>query len=324
MQVVKRHSKMKIIPFIKNWTLPISMVMGVVGYFVYTGIPVLAATKPFVNKFIDFVQPLLIFTMLFITFCKVDPHKLMPCKWHLWLLLFQALSFVLLSGILVLFPHTPVRVLIEGAMLCLICPTATAAAVVTNKLGESTTHLTSYIILINFCAALLVPCIIPAIQPNTSFTFSRSFIMIISKVFPLLFCPFLVAILVRKYAPTLHKIVLNLKDLAFYLWAISLSIAITITVKTIVHSTIPIHYQVGIAITSLFCCIIQFALGRKIGARYGESIGAGQSLGQKNTVFAIWMGYTFLTPVTAIAGGFYSIWHNAFNSYQLYQKRKGK
>ena len=46
---------------------------------------------------------------------------------------------------------------------------------------------------------------------------------------------------------------------------------------------------------------------------------AGQSLGQKNTVFAIWMGYTFMTPETAIVGGLYSIWHNIYNSWQLYR-----
>ena len=34
------------------------------------------------------------------------------------------------------------------------------------------------------------------------------------------------------------------------------------------------------------------------------------------------MGYTFFTPITAVAGGFYSIWHNVINSYQLYQHRK--
>jgi BASS family bile acid:Na+ symporter len=34
----------------------------------------------------------------------------------------------------------------------------------------------------------------------------------------------------------------------------------------------------------------------------------------------IWTGYTFFTPVTAITGGFYSIWHNSINSWQLYRK----
>ena len=42
------------------------------------------------------------------------------------------------------------------------------------------------------------------------------------------------------------------------------------------------------------------------------------------TVFAIWLGYTFFTPVVSVAGGFYSIWHNCYNSWQLYRKRKSK
>ncbi|MDD6943968.1 MAG: transporter, partial [Muribaculaceae bacterium] len=59
--------------------------------------------------------------------------------------------------------------------------------------------------------------------------------------------------------------------------------------------------------------------GRKIGDRYNDTITAGQAFGQKNTVLAIWMGYTFFTPITSIVGGFYSIWHNIVNSYQLYR-----
>ena len=81
-----------------------------------------------------------------------------------------------------------------------------------------------------------------------------------------------------------------------------------------------------IALVSLVCCALQFALGHKVGSLYGhlpghqdERITAGQALGQKNTVFAIWMGYTFLTPETSIVGGFYSIWHNIYNSWQIHR-----
>ncbi len=78
------------------------------------------------------------------------------------------------------------------------------------------------------------------------------------------------------------------------------------------------------ALVSLICCVFQFAAGHWAGSLYGHRPGhhakrttAGQALGQKNTVFAIWMGYTFMTPETAIVGGFYSIWHNLYNSWQL-------
>ena len=49
---------------------------------------------------------------------------------------------------------------------------------------------------------------------------------------------------------------------------------------------------------------------------------AGQSLGQKNTIFLIWLAYTFMTPETAIIGGLYSIWHNVYNSWQLRKAAK--
>ena len=52
---------MPIIRFIKNWTLPIAMLAGALSYFIYTGIPALEPTKPYVARFIDILQPALIF-----------------------------------------------------------------------------------------------------------------------------------------------------------------------------------------------------------------------------------------------------------------------
>ena len=313
---------MSIVRFIKNWTLPIAMLAGALSYFIYTGIPALEPTKPYVARFIGILQPALIFAMLFITFCKVNPRELHPCRWHGWLLLIQAGCFALLAVLLKCFPHQPCHVLAEAAMLCMICPTATAAAVVTGKLGGSAANLTTYTILINLVTALAVSVFVPLIHPRPDLTFGVSFSLILSKVFPLLFCPFLAALFVRYCLPGVHKLVVCCKDLAFHLWAVSLAIAIGVTVKSIVHSEVPVPYQLGIAGISLACCVVQFWAGKLIGTCYDDSISAGQALGQKNTVFAIWMGYTFMTPVTSVAGGFYSIWHNIYNSYQLYRKTK--
>ena len=67
---------------------------------------------------------------------------------------------------------------------------------------------------------------------------------------------------------------------------------------------------------------MQFAFGRWLGERCGRRVSTSQALGQKNTVFVIWLGYTFLNPVTSLAGGFYSIWHNVYNTWQLRQCAK--
>ena len=40
------HKIMSLIRFIKNWTLPIAMALGVILYFVYVNIPFLEPTKP--------------------------------------------------------------------------------------------------------------------------------------------------------------------------------------------------------------------------------------------------------------------------------------
>ena len=93
----------------------------------------------------------------------------------------------------------------EAAMVCLICPTATAAAVITGKLGGSASSLTTYTLLSNILAAIAVPLIFPLVEPHTDVTFGIAFLKILSKVFPLLLAPFFIALLFRYYIPRLHK-----------------------------------------------------------------------------------------------------------------------
>ena len=310
--------------FLRQWTLPSAMLMGVAAYFLYTSLPFLDGTHAFVSSAISIVQPLLIFVMLLLTFLKIRPRQLHLEPWHLYGILLQAGLFVLCALAVRLLPDSHWNVVIEGGMLCLICPTATAAAVVTGKLGGNQASLTTYTILINLVAALVVPAVIPWLHPHGETTFLGNAVLILAKVFPLLFCPFLAAIFIRRFLPRVAESMTSVRDLAFYLWAVSLSLAIAVTVRSIVHSQCPWPFQAGIAASSLMACFLQFAIGRWMGAHYRDRITVAQSLGQKNTVFAIWMGYTFLTPVTSIAGGFYSVWHNVYNSYQLARKAKQK
>lgn len=319
---------MKILQFIKNWTLPLSMLTGVAAYFLYVNLHFLDGTHAFVNTLINYVQPILIFCMLFFSFCKVSVRELKPRLWMLKMLVIQVLSFVFMGLFIIANPNisTQIRVVVESAMICMICPTATAAAVVTSKLQGNSSTVVSYTCLINLAVSLVVPAVVPFLHEgnHAGMDFETSFLLIIGRVFPLLIMPLMVAWLVRHLLPRFHRAVLKRKDLSFNIWAISLAIAIGVTVKTIVHSRVGMWTLVGIAIASFITCIIQFLCGRIIGRHHAEPIAGAQSMGQKNTVFAIWMGYTFLNPVTAIAGGFYSVWHNIVNSWQLYKKMTPK
>jgi len=305
--------------FLKDWMLVISMLTGILGYFIYINIPALDCTHAAANRIVGTLQPALIFAMLFLTFCKVDLSHIRLCRWHLWLLLVQGGVFTAIAIILILLPQSGLRVVLEGAMLCLICPTATASAVVTRKLGGDINHITTYIILINILVSLLVPALAPYVHPDGAMSMLTATMLIMSQVFPLLLMPLGAALIVRYFMPRLHRVLTSVPDLAFYLWAVALALAIAVSVRSLLHTHVSVETQLWLVAVSLLCCVLQFWVGRRIGSRYHDQITAGQALGQKNTVFVIWLGYTFFTPVTAIVGGFYSIWHNVINTYQLYR-----
>lgn len=330
--------------FLKDWMLVIGMVAGASMYLIYHFVPALHPAGPALLGFCTHVQPMLLFAMLFLTFCRIEPHDLKPHRWQWWLLAIQGGSFMALALILMLFPSLPVKAGVESLMLCMICPTATACSVVADKLGGSIAGVLTYTILINLLTAILVPVFVPLIHPVEGLDFFTAFSRILTKVFPLLIMPAVAAWLVRYLMPRFHRWVIRFKDLSFYIWAFALMLAILMSTRAIFQHDGSILVLLEIAVASLLSCVVQFSSGKAVGAYYDRAavrrsedmslrtsapmknvyatscnrrITAGQSLGQKNTVFGIWMGYTFLDPVTSLAGGFYSIWHNIYNTWQL-------
>lgn len=77
------------------------MLAGALGYFIFANFAFLEPTKPFMSSFVAYLTPALIFAQLLLTFCKVQPHELMPSLWHGWLLLFQLVSASLVAALLI-------------------------------------------------------------------------------------------------------------------------------------------------------------------------------------------------------------------------------
>lgn len=309
--------------FLKNWTLPVAMFVGVLVYFMFAKLAFLSPLKPMVFASVEILTPTLIFAQLLLTFCKIDPHDLKPTWWHLWLLAFQLVSCFVIAVILLLGSMSEVyREVFEGAMVCLICPTATAAAVITGKLGGNAASLTTYTLASNLLAAIVVPLLFPLVEPHANLSFFAAFLRILSKVFPLLLCPFIVAMLLRWLLPTVHYWLAHFSNAAFYIWGIALAIVCGQTVRSIMNSDASAFVQCLVAVGALITCVLQFFLGKRIGARYNERISGGQALGQKNTVLAIWMAYTYLNPLSSVAPGAYVLWQNIINSWQLWRMRR--
>lgn len=322
----------RLIGFLKDWMLPVAIVAGILTYVILHFIGPLSGTvEPAFSKVAKDVQPVLVAVMLFLQFNKVSPHDLRFRRWHLWLLLFQTVIFLVLALSATAIPHGNLRILLECAMLCFICPTAAAAGVITDKLGGHLSDTVTYVVLINVLAAFIIPLIIPVVHPTEGVSFMTRFISICLRVFPLLVLPLLLAWLIRFTIKRLHTRLLRIVGWAFYVWGVTLWLSIYLATKALVTSGISVWTAVMIGIVSLVCTTVQYMAGKAAGRktcpvgneeeRRADSLTAGQALGQKNTGFLIWLGYTWMTPVTSVAGGLYSIWQNLFNSRELYQQR---
>lgn len=313
----------QIISFIKSWTLPIAMLMGAAFYYLFSSVDAIAFTKPYIKDITRWLMPSLIFIQLLLSFSKTDPKELLPKKWHVWLCFFQIISCLSIALILIFLDlNEDVKIILEGAMVCFICPTATAAAVITGKLGGSIGALVTYTMLSNVAAAIVVPLLFPLINTIEGATFITEFSDILSRVFPILIIPFLFALIFRYYVKPIHTFLVKYSGMAYYIWAIALSIVTAQTIYHISMSNASVSSKLGVACAGLITCIIQFALGKYIGGKYDNRISAGQALGQKNTILAIWLSSTYLIPLSSLAAGSYVLWQNIFNSWQLYRKSK--
>ena len=310
--------------FLKRNPLIVAMITGVCIYLVYHWIPALHPAGPTLEKAVLTIQPILIFTMLFLQFSRTSPHDLKFRRWHLYLLLIQTGVCLASAAALFFVKGDVARVLLEAFMLCWICPTAIAAGVVTEKIGGSISGVMSYIILINLLVSILIPLVFPLVHPNPGQSFLNSFLTLLGKVFPTLILPAAAAWIIRYTMPKAQRFFMRNYGKAFQVWLVSLCLAIIITTRSIVRSELPWWSLLLISVVPAVSCLCQFAIGHRIGNRFGkvENITAGQALGQKNTTLMIWIGYVFLNPLTSIAGGIYCICHNLVNSAEISRRQR--
>lgn len=316
---------MDLIRIVKDWTLPVSMGIGALAYFIFAYIPALNEAALFFDPIFDTILPLFMFLILFVTFCKVDFKQMKPEKWHLWIVMLQVLLVLVVVGIILFTEQTAEsKIVWEGVLTCIICPTAAAAAVITVKLGGNLGSMTTYTFISSFVTALLIPTFFPLIEKEAHLTFLDAFWIIFDKVCLVLVLPLFLGWFVRHYVKPLHDKIVAVKDMGFYMWGFSLAIVTGTTLKNIMHAEVSVWLLLMVALTSAILCVIQFALGKFVGSFYHSTINAGQALGQKNTAFAIWITYTYLNPVASVGPGCYILWQNMVNSVQLFLRRKGK
>jgi len=258
--------------FFDSNALWLSMLIGALGYRIFLPL------KP--------TLPWLIFFMLFFTFCKVNPLDLRLHRWH-WAVLITQLVLSFLTYTLVLY-FTGNPILAQGLLMCFIMPTATAAPIIAGKMGGSIQNLTTFTLLSNFATAIIVPATFPLINPAADMTFLPAFLLILSRVAPLLLGPFFSAWLLRigynyyyrrqylsasktrglsaEGGPKEFALPTALAQIPFYLWVASIVVlTAVVTETTISNFKSQISNILILLVFSFLACLIQFALGKLIG-----------------------------------------------------------
>lgn len=259
------------------------------------------------------LTPMLIFAMLFFTYCRVDITKMRVTMMHFWLFAAQIVGSMTLYTLCLPLGQT----IAQGAMICSLAPIAMAAVVIGGMLGANIENMTTYSLLCNVGTAFVAPFILSWVGNGEC-----TLMQILTKVAPLLVAPFVAGQFCRFAMPRVAGWVADHSRISFYIWLVSLTVVVGRTTAFVIeHSATEGTTEIILAAVAAVICVAQFALGRKIGSKYGDTVAGGQSLGQKNTVLAVWMAQSFLDPLSCVAPTAYIVWQNIVNSYQIYKKR---
>ena len=294
---------------IRSYILPIAIVLGLLLHEYCATFSV--------------AVPYLIFSILLLTFSAVDVRKLKFNPMFIWILLFQISVSIGLYSLLKALGAS--LVLAEGVMMAALCPVASSVAVVSCMLGADRNTVTSFTIIGNLVISIIAPAYFTLIGVHPEMTFIASFLSILKRVGVVIGLPFFVALALQTWLPKVNNMLSRYKGLSFYLWSVALLFTIGQTIDFIfLHGEGNWLIIIWLGVASLLFCIVQFALGKWIGSKYGDIIAGGQLLGQKNTAMGIWMANHYLHPLTSVILAFYAIFQNLFNSWQIWRYERKK
>lgn len=314
---------MKVLSFFRKFALPCSLVLGALGYLIFANVPFLQPLGDAVGPRLVELMPVVLFALLYVTFCKIEIKEMKPKAWHFVLQLIRtSLALLMVIAISLFGKNYEAKVILEGAFICFICPTAAAVAVVTEKLGGSIGSLTTYTVIANIFTMIIIPSLFPMVEKEADVSFLYMSMMVFRNVTTVLVVPLLLALLSRKFLPRFVDKVKSVKDLGFYMWCFNLTILMGETLRNFLHAIVSGWILALLLIVPLVVCLVQFAIGKAVGRHWDASISAGQALGQKNTIVGIWLTLTFLNPLAAVAPGAYVVWQNLVNGWQLWYKEK--
>ncbi|MFR9649114.1 MAG: transporter [Rikenellaceae bacterium] len=286
----------------KSILMVISMALGVLFYYPLVTLDQYVA---------GWITPIVLAFMLFISCCGVDFTKMKISPQHLILLGVQML-FSICVFVLTLPLDSDVA---GGLLVCSLTPVAIASVVMVKLMGAKVDSIITFSLLSNTLAAIYLPFILSLLCGGATSTWD-----ILQMVMPVIIIPMVLSQVFRLFALDLAVSVSKQSGLSLALWLMLILFIYARTTKVFISSYNDIQPMTlsMLMVGSMVICVAQFLVGKIIGAKYGDGVTGAQALGQKNTILAVWLASSFISPIAALAPTAYIIWQNVINTYRIY------
>ncbi len=216
----------------------------------------------------------------------------------------------------------------EAAFLIAAAPAAVASPIVIEFIKKRTDFVALAIVATNIATVVTLPIAIPLISEPRDVGETESEYAIILSVITTILIPLAIAMGIRIVGGKLLRSAVWTKKFTVYIWLSAIILACAKARNFVQENEVPHDMFISMFIISGILCFINFGLGYILGGKKFARESS-QSLGQKNTMFAVWVGLTFLNPISVIAPVAYIIFQNIYNASQIFvfewqEKRKVK
>ena len=284
--------------------------------FIFLAI-ILGILIPQAHQLTFLIRPNLM-VMLFIAFLNISFHSGI-IKWdHLKVVLANLLIPVLGYLLVAQFDEQlGILVFVLG-----IAPTAAGAPVIAEFLESKVEFVTASVLLTNPVSAIAIPFLLPLLMGSTVEIRIGDILL---PVLSVVFVPLVASICIKQFAGNWLPWLYAFRKVPFYLFLGNVFIASAKATDFITQNLgESMHTIYWIAGVTAMVCLFQFTFGAAIGQR-SSAVERSLSLARKNTMFAIWVSLTFLSPIIALGPMFYILYQNIYNTIQMYQiKQKSK
>ncbi len=216
----------------------------------------------------------------------------------------------------------------EAAFLIAAAPAAVASPVVIGLLNKRTDFVTMAVFLTNIITVLTLPVAIPLVSSSKVAGVDQGVYPILVAVIMTVVIPLAVASVIRMIGGRIYQAALWTKQFTLYIWLCAIALACSKASAFVLENDVPRDLLISIALVTAAVCIVNFGIGYLLGGKHFARESS-QSLGQKNTLFSVWVGFTFFNPMAVIAPVAYIVFQNIYNALQILlfeisQKRRGQ